>query len=324
MELQKVTKKELFDKMDTAFNRVEEQRYKGLEKLKLVQSIKNQSLEKEKTRLEEIHGTEHPRVRKINSRLQYNQYMFKGLDLEIQNARIKVPTLKPNTWMVHGVVLDSEGNPVKGLSVGLFDEKGKWIRDLGYGCTDENGYFSITYPPDGKEIKDIPITTVVFIRVFDAHYHVLYKDSNPLLVEINKVQYRRIFIPKEGEVCTTPEPGPEDTVVAPDDWVVKGRVVDKEDKGMAGLTVSLFDKDLLFDDYLGTRKTDDNGDFDFIYRREGFKDLFEKIPEIYLKVLDKDGKMLYTSEKPVKAQPGEVKVFNIQIDTSKTRKGGKG
>lgn len=324
MESQKVTKKELFDKMDTAFKGVEDQRYKGLEKLKTIQLIRNQSLEKEKTRLEAIHGTGAPRVQKIDSRLEYNKYMFKGLDTEIQNAGINVPPLKPNTWMVSGVVFDSAGTPAKKLSIGLFDEGGKWLRDLGYGCTGENGYFSITYPPDGKEIKDMYKSIVVFIRVFDANYHVLYKDDVPLLVEIGKMPYRRIFLPEEGEVCTPPEPGPEDTVVAPDDWAVKGRVVDKDGGGMAGLTVSLYDKDLLFDDYLGTRKTDDNGDFDFIYRREGFKDLFEKTPEIYLKILDKDGTLLYTSEKPVKAKPGEVKVFNIQIGTSKTGKGGKG
>jgi hypothetical protein len=106
----------------------------------------------------------------------------------------------------------------------------------------------------------------------------------------------------------------------PGQWVVKGVITGENGKGMAGVTVSLYDKDLLFDDYLGTRITDENGNFEFAYQEEGFKDLLEKKPDIYLKVLDKKGKPIFSSKKAVKCGAGRIEVFNIKIeDLGKTK-----
>ena len=71
----------------------------------------------------------------------------------------------------------------------------------------------------------------------------------------------------------------------------QGRVAEKNGQGLEGLLVSLYDKDLLFDDRLGETLTDASGDFTLVYRTEDFRDLFESKPDIFLKVSDKDGKM---------------------------------
>ncbi|MCP4401365.1 MAG: hypothetical protein GY801_29205 [bacterium] len=51
----------------------------------------------------------------------------------------------------------------------------------------------------------------------------------------------------------------------------------------------------------------------FTYRAEDFRDLIEAKPDLYLKVLDKKGKELYTSGKPVRYEAERIEVFNIKI-----------
>jgi hypothetical protein len=103
--------------------------------------------------------------------------------------------------------------------------------------------------------------------------------------------------------------------VDPDEWVVQGEVVDGESKqGMGGVTVSLYDKDLFFDDILGTTLTDGEGYFEIAYRIEAFRDLFETRPDLYVKVLDATGKTLYCSRKCVRPEAGRVEIYYIIIN----------
>lgn len=67
-------------------------------------------------------------------------------------------------------------------------------------------------------------------------------------------------------------------------------MTDKEGKGLSNLVVSLYDKDLLFDEKLGQAETDENGFYSLTYRIEDFGDLIERKPDIYVKVLDQKGK----------------------------------
>ena len=102
--------------------------------------------------------------------------------------------------------------------------------------------------------------------------------------------------------------------VDPDAWVVQGKVVDEESKqGMGKVIVSLYDKDLFFDDVLGTTITDDEGKFEITYRTEAFRDLFEAKPDLYVKVLDATGKTLYCSRKPLRPEASHIETFNIAI-----------
>lgn len=103
------------------------------------------------------------------------------------------------------------------------------------------------------------------------------------------------------------------SAVSPDAWTARGRVVGETGKGRGGLVVSLYDKDLIFDDVLGTTVTDHEGNFRITYRTEAFGDLFEQKPDLYLKATDGTGKTLYTSEQSVRSQAGREEVFNITL-----------
>ena len=133
------------------------------------------------------------------------------------------------------------------------------------------------------------------------------------------IDYREIVIDDQGDVCPPPEPDEDEKPAPPGSWIVRGRVTDEKKQGMGGLTISLYDEAHDFDDMLGTTLTDDNGKFKLTYQTEEFKDLFEKKPEVYLKVTGKRRKTLYTSDKAVRCKAGREEVFNITITSGSER-----
>ncbi len=150
----------------------------------------------------------------------------------------------------------------------------------------------------------------------DKKHNILYKDSVPLFVSPGNIDYRAVYL--SNDVCIPPEPG-TDHIEHPnnDYWVVKGRITDKGGKGMGGITVSLYDKDHIFDEKLGTFLTDNDGNFMARYETENFRDLIEAKSDIYLKVINKEGETLYSSRKKVRFEVGRIESFNIKIKTNK-------
>jgi len=104
---------------------------------------------------------------------------------------------------------------------------------------------------------------------------------------------------------------------------VVGTVVEQESgKPLAGLVVKAFDKDLLFDDKLGTATTDASGKFRIDYSSIDFSLLagMETVPELYVRVLDSTGKkVLWTSEKAIRKDPQVEEHYDIKIPRAKLR-----
>ena len=89
---------------------------------------------------------------------------------------------------------------------------------------------------------------------------------------------------------------------------------------MAGLQVRAFDKDLIFDDKLGTSVTDAKGNFRIDFSSINFSLMqdIDTVPDVYVRVFDASGKkLLFTSEKAIRKQEGVEERFDISISKTK-------
>jgi hypothetical protein len=90
-------------------------------------------------------------------------------------------------------------------------------------------------------------------------------------------------------------------------------------RALDDLLVRAFDKDLLFDDYLGEARSDAEGRFEIRFTDEFFADLGEKHPDIYLKIFDPSGgRELLSTERSVRWNAGAIEHFEIEIPAQLT------
>jgi carotenoid cleavage dioxygenase len=98
-----------------------------------------------------------------------------------------------------------------------------------------------------------------------------------------------------------------------------GTVVEEESgKPLEGLWVRGYDKDWVFDDKLGEKRTDAEGKFEIQYTEAQYRDLEETLPDVYIRVYDASRKkLLYTTEKAVRRNALVVERFDIRIPRAK-------
>ena len=207
----------MLENLDNAFQALDKQRSEALKKLVDLQAIKNSALKRERERLKEKFGSDHPRVKKIAARLAHNE----GIQKDLESLSVKTNI-------------------------------------------------------EAREYAGALATD----------------DEKPIAPE-----------PDEGAPTETP-----------DTWIVQGAVTDEKGVGIERLIVSLYDKDWLFDDILGTTTTDRSGYFRIMYRTKAFRDLFEERPDLYLKVTDDQGNERFTSKEAVRVEAGRVETFHVTIE----------
>ncbi|MCG8575044.1 MAG: hypothetical protein MI810_09195 [Flavobacteriales bacterium] len=92
-------------------------------------------------------------------------------------------------------------------------------------------------------------------------------------------------------------------------------------KPLGGVLVKAYDRDLIYDDLVGTCVTDEKGSFKINFNAKDFQEAFDKNPDIYLNIYTRDGKeMLHTSAETVKLKQGIIKDFIIRIPEGKLTK----
>lgn len=74
---------------------------------------------------------------------------------------------------------------------------------------------------------------------------------------------------------------------------------------------------LFFDDRLGSVITGKDGEFEIVYDREHFQQLFfDRKPDIYLRIRKADGRVVHTTEDSVRYEAGRTEFFVVVIDNS--------
>jgi len=78
--------------------------------------------------------------------------------------------------------------------------------------------------------------------------------------------------------------------IDPDRFRILGKIEEEETgRPLADLIVRAFDRDLIFDDRVGTATTDEDGRFEIRFSPDDFRELGESRPDLYLRVYDRSG-----------------------------------
>ena len=220
----KVSLSSVSEALDNGLSGVDVERRIGLEGLNKVRSVKAQRLEREKSRLTKKLGANHSRVSLLTNKINVNQGFIGDLEIVIEHAKTEVPTVDERAWVLHGHVRNKELKGIPNLTVALYDEKGNWIRQLGYACTDRAGYFKLSYSRTKEDVDKPEITTgagqtttgrELFIHVLDQNGNHLCTDVESITPELGSVDYREIILGDDVGICKPPvdtgqpTPGPK-------------------------------------------------------------------------------------------------------------------
>ncbi|MCK5242491.1 hypothetical protein KAR34_08570, partial [bacterium] len=171
----------------------------------------------------------------------------------------------------------------------------------------------IKVAPDQTEKEDVIET--VYLLVTDRAQKVLYLDKAGIVLDVGRIHYREVVLKKM--IAPTPPAGDHENVILdPDVWKVVGRLRNRKQEPLRQVEVSLYDKDQKYDDLLKSTTTNDQGEFELIYRTEDFKEGADSWPDLYLKVMDKDGQVLHETKKAARFNAGRVEQYDITIATA--------
>jgi hypothetical protein len=295
-----------------------------LQELKDLKVLSQALFQGEAQRLKKKLGADHPRVRQMEARLKQNSRLIQDLEVEVEIAKIQVPEVSEQDALIHGRIVDGNNRGLSGLTVYGEDINKKELRAVGSSETNASGYYALPISAD----KLPQLATVkdkgIFLAIRTRSGKVVYRWPEPVPLAEGSRQVENLALNREtltpiykgSRPVAEKAASPEETDLDPDLWIVRGTVRDEQNQGLEGLVISLYDRDLVFDDVLGTTITDANGKFQILYRTEAFCDLFEANPDLYLKVMDQQGNTLHTSERVVRCEAGHEEVFEIDLDAT--------
>ncbi len=200
---------DVIGRVDTTFTQLDQRRTEQLERLQQIQTVQNTLLVREHQRLIAKYGEEHPRVQKATARLTYNQGLQRDLSQEVERSKIEVTQLDRRTWQGHGFVLNTDLVGLQGLTISFVDAQNSWVRELGYACTDERGYFSLLYPKPATEMPPSSNLPPIFLTITDANRRVLHRESTSRTVQLGQVDFWRIVLGQEGGGTCEPPDNPD-------------------------------------------------------------------------------------------------------------------
>jgi class 3 adenylate cyclase len=119
--------------------------------------------------------------------------------------------------------------------------------------------------------------------------------------------------PQAGGVEAAPPATP-----GPGRFVLSGVVRERESgRPLAGLVVRAFDKDLMSDDYLGSATTDGEGRYEVRFTADAFRDLFERHPDLFVRVYDAAGREVASTQDAVRWNAGASERLDVAVSSAR-------
>ncbi len=220
----KITFTEIAKGLNQGLESADPARLAGLQTLQRVRAVKDTSLAREQERLGKKYGGQHPRVQAIAAKREANREFQRDLEVAVQRARTPAVTPDLKVWTLHGYVRDAAFHGIQHLKVALYDDKKRWIEELGYACTDANGYFHLTttagagpQAEEAREAEDVQEKLSraaagkpagrFYMHVTSADDVTLHIDEEPVTPKLGEVIYREIILGRDVEGCPPPGGG---------------------------------------------------------------------------------------------------------------------
>lgn len=143
------TKAQLGQAVRTARDGNDDVRVNQLTRLHKLKSAKQTARKKEYRRLMMKHDGDYAPAQKRAQWLRDQSVELKTLQMEINRASTPVPALDAGTWLIHGYVYDSVGDPVPNADIQLLLADGRERPEFGSARTDAKGYYRLLYQTAG-------------------------------------------------------------------------------------------------------------------------------------------------------------------------------
>jgi hypothetical protein len=211
--------------IDQRLASLDTQRASKLAGLQTIRTAKVTGYNREQRRLTLKYGADSPRVAALTDKIQINNGLRRDVAFETDRAQTPAPTTDPASYVFHGFVRDMKGQAVPQLTIGLYDESNNWIQAIGYGCTDERGYFLMRSQsvgtgasPAGAGERAAAADTKFAARIYvlDSKKNTLQIEKQPLYPQLGSIDFRIIILGGQSAPCTPPpqtggEPAPPPT-----------------------------------------------------------------------------------------------------------------
>ncbi len=226
-EPKQVTFAEIAKGLDQGIENADPMRLAGLQTLRRVRAIKGTSLAREQARLERKYGPRHPRVQALAAKREANRELEREVEIAVQRAQTPAVQAVSDAWTLHGYVRDASFRGLSNLTVALYDEKNRWIEELGQACTDADGYFRLTVKSEAGPKPDTPTESnevqeklaraaageaprrSAYIHVTNKDGATIYIDKEAIIPKLGEAVFREIFL--DGEDGCPPPQGAEPT-----------------------------------------------------------------------------------------------------------------
>ena len=222
--------------LDQAIRSADPLRAESFQKLHRLRTIKTKNQERERLRLTEKLGDNHPRVMALQAKIDINYEVTRNLNLESVRARTEALVVESDSWLVHGRVLNDQLEAVPGMKAALYDRSGCPIQTCGSEITDKTGYFKLTIKnvADGAQATAAIINNTVdeagataatnnstvgdagdtattnenmegFLYVLDKDDVTVHRDKRPLAILAGQAQYLEVVL-DDGDVDRPTQP----------------------------------------------------------------------------------------------------------------------
>ena len=130
--------------------RMDRERNQGLAQLTSVKRAKLVQARRERARMEQRYGADHPRVLAADARMKREHGMLVNTRAERDRAGAPLLEKEPDAWVVHGYVRSQEGEGISKARVALFPDRDGHKDALIETVTDRNGYYKLSWSPGAR------------------------------------------------------------------------------------------------------------------------------------------------------------------------------